>query len=245
VSFTQAPLLAREAVVIGLPSVDQIDAIRFVGAILVERGHVTEQYIDAMVEREERVPTYLGNGVALPHGTFESGDLIKSTGIVVAQYPHGIDWAGNGMARIVIGLAADGDDHAQAMAQIADALRDEEVAEELGVTTDHQFLYEALTSQGPAHEKIELVGHTVTIGCAGGLHARPAAKIVELAKAFDGEITIFKGDKSAKATSILSVLALGAARSDQVAVVVEASEQALRDQVVNEIELVLSSEGAF
>ena len=239
------PLLARDAVVIGLPSVDQVAAIRFVGEMLAERGHIAEQYVDAMVEREMQVPTFLGNGVAMPHGTFESSGWIKSTGIVVAQYPDGIDWGGNGIVRIVIGLAALGDDHAQALGYITNALRDASGAEELAATTDHQFLYDALTSSGLASTQIGSAGHSIVVRCEGGLHARPAAKIVELAKAFEGDITIRKGGKSAKATSILSVLALGAARSDRVEVVVDAPDQVVRAEVIDEIERVLASDGGF
>ena len=69
------PSLAREAVITGLPSVSKAEAIRYVGSLLVERGHVTDGYVDAMLEREETVSTFLGNGVAMPHGTFESRDL--------------------------------------------------------------------------------------------------------------------------------------------------------------------------
>ena len=117
------PSLAREAVITGLPSVSKTEAIRYVGSLLVERGHVTEGYVDAMLQREETVSTFLGNGVAMPHGTFESRDWVHSTGIVVAQYPDGVDW-GVGTAHLVIGLGAVGDDHVAVLSHIADVLQD-------------------------------------------------------------------------------------------------------------------------
>lgn len=212
-------LLSREAVIAGLPSVSMNEAIKFVGGILAERGHVEPSYIDGMLKREETVSTYLGNGVAMPHGTFESRGAVLRTGIVVAQYPDGIDWV-NGTAHLVIGLGATGDDHVAILSHIAEVLQEEETAEELWTTTDLDFLYRTLATvtEDDDEDEDDDSSHTrtVTISGEGGLHARPASLIVEFAKSFDGQITITKDGKVAKANSIMSVLALGAVAADAV-----------------------------
>src|SRR5438046_1682707 len=82
-----------------------IGAIDQVGAVLVAEGLVTQAYVDAMHAREAIVSTYLGNGIALPHGTNESQDAVRRTGLAVIQFPAGVPW-GEEPARLVIGLAA-------------------------------------------------------------------------------------------------------------------------------------------
>ena len=233
------PSLAREAVITGLPSVTKEEAITYVGSMLVERGHVGDDYVAAMLEREETVSTFLGNGVAMPHGTFESRDSVKSTGIVVAQYPDGIDW-GVGTAHLVIGLGAVGDDHVGVLSHIAEILQDEEVAEELWTTDNAEHLYSVLaTSQD--EEEAGPVERTVTISGEGGLHARPASLIVEFAKGFDGTITISKGEKTAKGTSIMSVLALGAVANDVVEIVADGADSGSATAAVDEVERILTT----
>jgi phosphocarrier protein FPr len=223
-------LLAREAVVIGLPSVSMEEAISFVGNMLVERGHATSDYVDGMLEREQKVSTFLGNGVAMPHGTFESKEAIQRTGIVVAQYPEGIDW-GVGTAHLVIGLAATGEEHVQILSHIAEVLQDEDLAAELGSTTDSAHLHATLNTPVEDEDDDTSVSAEVTITSEAGLHARPASLIVEYAKGFDGEILISKDGRSAKANSIMSLLSLGAVSNDTVEIDVngEDAEAALAE----------------
>jgi len=226
-------------VIVGLPTVTKQEAIEYVGSLLVERGHINESYVAAMLEREESVSTFLGNGVAMPHGTFESRDAVISTGIVVAQYPEGIDW-GVGTAHLVIGLAAVGDDHVNVLSHIAEVLQDEDVAEELWTTTEHDLLFRVLTGTEEAEDDGPME-RSITISGEGGLHARPASLIVEFAKSFDGKITITKDGKTAKATSIMSVLALGAVANDTVEIVVEGDDPEAASAAADEIERILTT----
>lgn len=71
---------------------DKYEAIRMAGQILLDAGHISSEYIDKMLEREEIVSTYIGNGLAIPHGTKESKTLIQSTGISIVQFPQGVDF---------------------------------------------------------------------------------------------------------------------------------------------------------
>ncbi len=241
-------VLKRESVITGLPSVPKDDAIRHVGNMLVELGSVGPSYVDAMVERDANVSTFLGNGVAMPHGTFESKEAVMKTGIVVAQYPEGVDW-GVGTAHIVIGLGAVGDDHVEILSHMAEILQDEEQAKKLWDTTDTEFLYTVLTTpvededDDDADDAVEggPVVQSVTISGEGGLHARPASIIVEYAKTFGGQIVIAKGDKTAKANSIMSVLALGAVANDEVVITVDGEDAAANAAAAAEVERILTT----
>lgn len=222
--------LGRDAIFLGRTESTMEEAIEFVGGQLVARDVVDESYIAGMKKREESVLTYLGNGVALPHGTYESKDAIRGTAIVVAQYPSGLDWGGNEV-HLVIGLAAVGDEHVQVLSQIAEVLQDEDICHQLWTTDDADFVFEVLAGDGPDDE----TSVEVTILNPAGLHARPAALIVELAKGFESAVTILKNGKSANAKSIMSLLALGAVTGDVVTVSAAGSDSARAVEAVTRI----------
>ena len=140
-----ASVLTPDDIVLGHHSDSMNDAIEHAGGLLVARGSISDEYIDGMKQRETKASTYLGNGVALPHGLLESKEYIRSTGIVVVQHPDGVDWQA-GTAHLVVGLAAVGDDHVRVLSQLAEILQDEELCETLCRTTDSQFLYDCLTA---------------------------------------------------------------------------------------------------
>lgn len=142
----EQPVLDRAAIQLGLASVARDDAIVAAGDGLVARGLVTDAYPDAMLQREETVSTFMGNGVALPHGTFDAKHAVLGTGIVVMQYPDGVEWP-NGTAHLVIGLAASNDSHVTLLSQLAEVLQDEELCERLWVTDDVEFVYTTLTAE--------------------------------------------------------------------------------------------------
>lgn len=116
--------LVKENVVLGLDSVSKEDAIRAAGRKLVEAGCVNEEYIEAMIEREKMMTTYMGMGVAIPHGVNEAKKDIKESGIVILQYPQGVDFDGE-KAYLVIGIAGKGDEHLELLSSIAVNLEDE------------------------------------------------------------------------------------------------------------------------
>ncbi len=235
----EAAIFTRDAVHLGRESTTRDEAIRFVGAELAARGHIDVAYVDGMLEREQNVSTYLGNGVAMPHGTFESRDAVRSTGIVVAQYPEGVDW-GPGTAHLIIGLAATGDDHVTVLSHIAEVLQDEETAEALWTTTDGDRLFETLNAFAEDEDEAA-ASRSVTISGEGGLHARPATLIVEFAKGFDGTIEISKDGKSASATSIMKLLALGASANDTVEITVDGADSGAATGALAEIERILTT----
>jgi PTS system mannitol-specific IIA component len=98
---------------------DKFEAIRIAGQLLVDAGHVSAAYIDKMLEREQTLSTYMGNGLAIPHGTQDSKSLIVSTGLSIVQIPDGVDFGEGEKANLVIGIAAAGNDHLDILTNVA------------------------------------------------------------------------------------------------------------------------------
>lgn len=139
-------VLRKENIQLGLDSTTRDEAIKLAGSLLVESGFVGEAYIDAMYERETIVSTYIGNGVAIPHGVGTAKSLIYKSGIVVLQYPNGIEYNGN-TAYLVIGISGKDNEHIQILANIAEILSDDEEAEKLWKTNDVDYIYNLFTKE--------------------------------------------------------------------------------------------------
>jgi len=223
-------VLAESAVVVGATASDQGSAIDLVGAILVAQGCATNEYVVQMREREKIVSTYLGNGIALPHGTNEAKTAVLRTGLAVAQFPDGVLW-GDERAHLVIGLAATSEEHLGVLARLATILGDEELCRRLGSTRDAGEIYRTLTA--PDGEEPATNGHPprsddvtleIRITNPHGLHARPAAIVVERARLFDAEVAILANGRRANARSITALLGLGAAVGDEVRIVARGSD---------------------
>lgn len=129
-------ILAEERIRLQATAIDKIDAIRQAGELLVNSGCVTPAYVKGMLAREESMSTYLGNGVAIPHGEFENREDILATGISVLQVPEGIEWEDGEKAHLIIGIAASSDEHVGVLAALAEAIEDEEITAELINTAD-------------------------------------------------------------------------------------------------------------
>ena len=128
-------VLKKEGIKTGLKSVDKETAIRAAGQLLCDLGFTNEDYIQAMVDRENMVSTYMGMGVAIPHGTSNAKETVKKSGIVVMQYPEGVDF-GDEKAYLVIGIAGVGDEHLEILGNIVASLEDEELLETLKKNAD-------------------------------------------------------------------------------------------------------------
>lgn len=95
------------------------DAIHHVGEILIRNGYVKETYIDKMLAREQLTTTYIGNQVAIPHGTEDSRDDVIATGISLITVPEGVDFGNGNIAKVIIGIAGKGDEHLEILSNIA------------------------------------------------------------------------------------------------------------------------------
>ncbi len=137
-------VLVKESIKLNQPTVSKEDAIRAAGQLLVERGSVDPAYVDAMLEREKIVTTYMGMGIAIPHGTSEAKGNVKSTAITMLQYPEGVDF-GDEKAQLVFGIAGIGDEHLDLLGKIAGTLDDPEVLEKMKTTDDVDWILEILS----------------------------------------------------------------------------------------------------
>ena len=135
-------LLLRENIRVNCKVDTQEQVIRQVGKMLVDSGYVKQSYVDGMVEREKTFSTFMGNGLALPHGVEAAKKEIKSSGIAVMTFPEGTDWDGN-KVNVVIGIAGVGEEHLDILSVIADKMMDETAAEKLA-TGDVDTVYEIL-----------------------------------------------------------------------------------------------------
>jgi PTS system mannitol-specific IIC component len=116
------------------------DAITEAGELLVASGAVEPEYVRAMHEREQSVSTYMGNSLAIPHGTNEAKSSIKATGLSFVRYPQGVDWKGK-EAKFVVGVAGAGDDHLALLGKIAEVFLDaDRVAALEAATTTEEVL---------------------------------------------------------------------------------------------------------
>ncbi len=129
--------LGAENVFLGRTASNKEEAIRFAGEQLVKGGYVQPEYVDAMLEREKLTPTYLGESIAVPHGTVEAKDRVLKTGVVFCQYPEGVRFGEeeDDIARLVIGIAARNNEHIQVITSLTNALDDETVIERLANTS--------------------------------------------------------------------------------------------------------------
>ncbi|MBA0178637.1 PTS mannitol transporter subunit IICBA [Pectobacterium carotovorum] len=131
---------------------DKEQAIRFAGEQLVKGGYVEPAYVEAMLEREKLTSTYLGESIAVPHGTIEAKDRVLKTGVVFCQYPEGVRFGDEDdeVARLVIGIAARNNEHIQVITSLTNALDDDAVIERLAHTQDVQEVLDLLSGKKSA-----------------------------------------------------------------------------------------------
>ncbi|WP_334467985.1 fused PTS fructose transporter subunit IIA/HPr protein [Arsenophonus sp. PmNCSU2021_1] len=122
-------------------------AIAQVAQALINAGYVTPDYLIGMQKRENQASTYLGNGIAIPHGTVETRHNVLQTGVQVFQFPQGIDWDNGHKAYIVIGIAAKSEEHLTLLRQLTHILSDENIAKRLATTTSIDTIYNILLAQ--------------------------------------------------------------------------------------------------
>lgn len=141
--------LAAQHIFLGLTAVNKEQAIRFAGEQLVKGGYVEPEYVDAMLAREKLTSTYLGESIAVPHGTIEAKDRVLKTGIVICQYPSGVKFGEeeDAVARIVIGIAARNNEHIQVISGLTNALDDPDIIRKIAETDDRQLILELLSPE--------------------------------------------------------------------------------------------------
>jgi phosphocarrier protein FPr len=190
------------------------DAIRQAGRVLVAAGDIEPDYIDSMLGRETQANTFLGNGIAIPHGMGKDRELIKRTGVAVVQFPDGVEWNPGQVVRIVVGIAAKSDEHLSVLAALTDVLDDTATADRMAHTSDPNEIINGLSrNAGPTTHVDELTGAKVlaiSLRPGAGLHARPATCFVDIANQFSSEIRVECRGKVANGKAMASLLKIGA-----------------------------------
>lgn len=153
-----AGLLAPDAIRLDARARDHEHAVRVCGQVLVDAGAVDPGYVDAMLERERSVSTYLGEGVAIPHGTSRGRDLIRRDALAVVRFPEGADWNGETVT-VCIAIAARGDGHMEILAELAQVLMDPGRARALREATAAE---QVLALLAPRTEDEEPTGQGIT-----------------------------------------------------------------------------------
>lgn len=123
------------------------EAIKQVAAALAEAGYVKDGYVLGMLARESQAPTFLGNGIAIPHGTTDTRDQVIKTGVAVFQFPQGIDWGDDQVAYIVIGIAARSNEHLALLRQLTHVISDEATAQTMAQADSAELLRSLLMGE--------------------------------------------------------------------------------------------------
>jgi len=144
--MSQKSVLIKESILTNKVFLDNKEATIAAGNLLLENGYIEKEYIDSMLEKLETqsFATYIGNGVAIPHGMSDGSKYVTNTGISVIQVPEGVDW-NEEKAYIVVGIAANSDDHMNVLASLADAIEDVEDAKKLWSETSVEKIYQLLS----------------------------------------------------------------------------------------------------
>ncbi|ATF89755.1 phosphoenolpyruvate--protein phosphotransferase [Burkholderia gladioli] len=198
------------------------DAIDQAGALLVEAGVIEPAYVASLHGREQVSNTYLGHGVAIPHGLQEDRHLIRRTGVAVLQLPDGVEWRDGERARLVVAIAAQSDQHIVLLQRLTRLIGDPARLAQLLATRDPLAIVNVLDGDAGAApaagsaaivhatpadyaERVELV-----LDYPHGLHARPASAWVASAKRFQAALRVRHGNSAADPKNLVSLLQLGA-----------------------------------
>ena len=144
--MNQNEVLIKESILTQQSFLSKEEATIMSGEILLKNGYVEKEYIDSMREKLETqsFATYIGNGVAIPHGMAEGSQYVKHTGVCVIQVPEGVLW-NEEMAYVVVGIAANSDDHMEVLSALADAIEEEDDAKKLWKETSSEKIFNLLS----------------------------------------------------------------------------------------------------
>ena len=220
------------------------DVLELISENLSSLGLVSGDYLDALTAREEKVSTYLINGVAIPHGVNAAKQQVIQTGVFIVQAPQGVVWNTEGdVARLIVGIAATGKDHLSLLQRLTNVVMDEAVAEQLATTTDKNDILHALNAKGqtaPVQQPEQQADYSVVAQAqvvdVEGMHARPASLISEQAAKFSGtDIRIRNDQRTAIAKSMASLLSMGANHGDVLTISAKGPEAEQAVQVLAEM----------
>lgn len=211
-----SPLICAERIRLQQRATDKTGAIRAAGQLLADTGCIDPAYIDSLLRRETVANTFLGHGVAIPHGMGEDRHLIRQTGIAVLQFPDGLEWHPGQTTYLVFAIAAQSDEHITLLRRLTRLLNDDARLRQLFSTQRAEDIVAALSQDAPAPAASAPGGDlaeqlTLTLDYPSGLHARPAAQWVETARRFAARVRVRHGAETADAKNLVALLQLGLA----------------------------------
>jgi phosphocarrier protein FPr len=235
-----------ECVRLGARAASKKEAIEQVAELLAANGFIDPRYVASMLARERQANTYLGLGIAIPHGLPGDRDLIQATGIAVVQFPEGVDWQEGERSHLVVGIAARGDEHLEILSRLTGLLQQKDLVERLAGTGDAREIVAALAgSIAPTRsvdpnlildDALRVQAH---VGPATGLHARPSTALAALARSFTAKIRLGFQEQLVDAKSMATILALGAPHGAPVEILAQGPDAA---QALEALQALLESE---
>ncbi|WP_080844299.1 PTS sugar transporter subunit IIA [Cytobacillus gottheilii] len=124
-------ILTADNIILNQAFTNKEEAIKFTGQILVDKGYVDQEYVEKMLEREELSSTFMGNFVAIPHGTDDAKKSVNTSGLAIVQVPEGVDFGGGNIVKVLIGIAGKDGAHLEILSQIAIVCSEEENVEKI------------------------------------------------------------------------------------------------------------------
>ena len=229
---------------------NKTDAVRLAGQLLVDAGYIAPAYVESMLRREEVANTFLGAGVAIPHGMVEDRHHILHTGVAVVQFRDGVAWKDGDQAQLVVAIAAKSDEHIVLLRRLTRLMQRPQSLACLVTTDDAQLIVSTLADE-PVALSVPVIdapewpsdAHTDwTLDYPNGLHARPATRWVETAKRFGCDVRIYKAHEFADAKALTSLLTLGATRGDSLRIAARGPDARRAVEALLEVVRALSAE---
>ena len=224
------PLLSPGLVRLDARPATKEAAIREACQMLIASGYIEPAYAESMLRREGVANTYLGAGVAIPHGMIEDRALIRQNGLAILQVPQGVEWNPGQTTRFLVAIAAQSDAHIDVLRRLTRLLQDEAALDRLIATSDAAEIVAALdasaaTASPPAQPAIDL-GERFdwVVDYPNGLHARPAAHWVDTARRATARMQVRFGDLTADPKNLVSLLQLGLKAGDRITVSAEGTD---------------------
>jgi len=218
--------------------VDKTIALQRISEKLVAAGNTTPEYLQGMRDREAQISTYLGNGIAIPHGTPETRDAVLNTGVKIIVFRQGVAWDDENVAYMVTGIAARSNEHLEILRQLTRVLSDDCVPQALQCVETPAEVLAILTGtdshQAQSEARLEGEQAIFIIQNPHGLHARPSAVLVKFIKQFASHITIENLDNGTgpvDGKNLMKVVSLGAKNGHRMRFTAQGSDarQALRE----------------
>jgi phosphocarrier protein FPr len=229
-SIPQDDLLDPRLIRLAAAPASKEAAIRQACELLVAAGCVAAGFAESMIRREAVANTFLGAGVAIPHGMVEDKGLVRRDGIAVLQIPGGLEWNEGQSARLVVAIAARSDNHITILRRLTRLIQDTGRLDRLCVTKDAAEIVDALTRDAavgavaPVADLAEKFDWVVAY--PAGLHARPASVWVEAARGSGLRIQVRHGAEAAEARNLVALLQLGLRAGDEVVISAEGEDAA-------------------